>query len=41
MAVDLNSVNMLKKVEKEYWRRDVVVPGGIVNIIKHSSADEL
>jgi hypothetical protein len=27
-------------VEKEYWRKDTVVPDGIGNIIKHSSADD-
>lgn len=30
----------VEKVEKEYWRRDTVVPGGIGNIIKHSRADD-
>jgi hypothetical protein len=30
----------VEDVEKEYWRRDTVVPDGIGNITKHSSADD-
>jgi len=30
----------VENIEKEYWRRDTVVPDGIGNIIKHSSGDD-
>ena len=30
----------VENVEKEYWRRDAVVPDGIDNIIKHCNADD-